>query len=139
MRERDSDTLVYSSQHGTVAPPRRDGASAEARPRRGGRKDTESPRPPAPKSAPARGPGAPTDGVVRIWLERHGRGGKPVSIVRGLALDAPALAALATRLKRLCGTGGTAKDGEIVIQGDHRARIAAELENDGLRVKLAGG
>jgi translation initiation factor 1 len=82
---------------------------------------------------------APADGIVRIWLERHGRNGKPVSIVRGLPLDAKALAALAARLKRTCGAGGTAKDGEIVIQGDHRARIAAELGNDGLRVKLAGG
>ena len=76
---------------------------------------------------------------MRIWIERHGRNGKPVSIVRGLPLDAAALAALAARLKRTCGTGGTAKDGEIIIQGDHRARIAAELGKDGLRVKLAGG
>ncbi|MBI3767685.1 MAG: translation initiation factor [Deltaproteobacteria bacterium] len=83
--------------------------------------------------------GAPADGIVRIWLEQHGRNGKPVSIVRGLRLDAKALAALAARLKRTCGAGGTAKDGEIVIQGDHRARIAAKLGNDGLRVKLAGG
>jgi len=76
---------------------------------------------------------------VRIWLERHGRNGKPVSIVRGLRLDGAALAQLAAQLKRTCGTGGTAKDGEIVIQGDHRARIAAELEKAGVRVKLAGG
>ena len=83
--------------------------------------------------------GAPRDGIVRIWLERQGRNGKPVSIVRGLDVDTDALAALAGRLKRACGTGGTAKNGEIIIQGDHRARIAAELGKDGLRVKLAGG
>jgi translation initiation factor 1 len=78
-------------------------------------------------------------GVVRIWLEKKGRNGTPVSIVRGLPDDREALAALASRLKRACGTGGSAKDGEIIIQGDHRARIAELLERDGLRVKLAGG
>ena len=79
------------------------------------------------------------DRIVRIWLERKGRNGKPVSIVRGLALDDAALASLAGRLKRTCGTGGSAKDGEIIIQGDHRDRIAQLLGADGLRVKLAGG
>jgi len=49
------------------------------------------------------------------------------------------LLALAARLKRACGTGGSAKDGEIIIQGDHRERIAATLASEGLRVKLAGG
>lgn len=120
MPTRDPDTLVYSTESGAPAPRLSEGASGSPRTRPGG-------------------DGAPADGVVRIWLERHGRNGKPVSIVRGLRLDAAALAALATRLKRTCGTGGSAKDGEIIIQGDHRARIAAELANDGLRVKLAGG
>ncbi len=115
----DPHPLVYSSDHGAVAGARTPVADGG----RGGR----------------HGDGAPRDGIVRIWLERHGRNGKPVSIVRGLALDSGALAALATRLKRMCGTGGSAKDGEIIIQGDHRARIAAELGKDGLRVKLAGG
>jgi len=78
-------------------------------------------------------------GVVKIWLEKKGRNGTPVSIIRGLPDDREGLAALAARLKRACGCGGSAKDGEIIIQGDHRARIAALLEGDGLRVKLAGG
>jgi translation initiation factor 1 len=124
MRERHSDTLVYSSEHSSVA----NRAALPARPR-------VTP----PGGAARRLDGAPADGVVRIWLERHGRNGKPVSIVRGLRLDAAVLARLAAELKRTCGTGGTAKDGEIVIQGDHRARIAAELGKNGLRVKLAGG
>ena len=81
---------------------------------------------------------APADGVVRIWLEKKGRNGTPVSILRGLSNDRHALAELAGRLKRACGTGGSAKDGEIIIQGDHRERIAALLEKDGMRVKLAG-
>ena len=109
MRNRDGDILVYSSERGVAA-----GHHAPATPR-GGRATRHG----------ERCDGAPADGVVRIWLERQGRNGKPVSIVRGLRLDAAALAALATRLKRACGTGGTAKDGEILIQGDHRARIAA--------------
>lgn len=119
-RRRDSETLVFSTEPGATA--RR---APVATPLRG---------------APTHGrDGAPADGVVRVWLERHGRNGKPASIVRGLALEAGALAALAARLKRACASGGTVKDGEIVIQGDHRARIAAELGKDGLRVKLAGG
>lgn len=131
MRERHSDTLVYSSEHSSVA----NRAALPANPR------VTQPGGPVrqPAGAAQRADGAPADGVVRIWLERHGRNGKPVSIVRGLRLDAAALARLAAELKRTCGTGGTAKDGEIVIQGDHRARIAAELGKNGLRVKLAGG
>jgi len=84
-------------------------------------------------------PSAQHDGTIRIWLERKGRNGKPVSIIRGFALGDEALAALAARLKRACSTGGSAKGGEIILQGDHRARIAALLGADGLRVKLAGG
>ncbi len=84
-------------------------------------------------------PPARQTGPVRIWLEKKGRNGKPVCIVRGLALPDSALAALATRLKRTCGTGGTAKDGEIIIQGDHRDAIASLLARDGFRVKKAGG
>ncbi len=122
MPTRDSDTLVYSTQHGPIGTRRLDPDPPVARPR-------QTPRSRA-------GGGEPE---VRIWLERKSRNGKPVSIVRGLRLDPRALADLAARLKRACGVGGTAKDGEIIIQGDHRARIAAELGNDGLRVKLAGG
>ena len=81
----------------------------------------------------------PGDGVVRIWLEKKGRNGTPVSILRGLTADRDALVALASRLKRACGTGGTAKDGEIIIQGDHRERIAELLTREGFRVKNAGG
>lgn len=84
-------------------------------------------------------PAAGRSEVVRIWLEKKGRNGKPVCIIRGLALGDDALGALATRLKRSCGTGGTAKDGEIIIQGDHRDAIASLLARDGYRVKKAGG
>jgi translation initiation factor 1 len=121
MRARTSDesTLVYSS---TDTTPTRTSRSA--------------PTPDAPTPRGSRTSGQ--DGV-RIWLEKKGRNGTPVSIVRGLTSDRDALAVLAARLKRACGSGGSAKDGEIIIQGDHRERIAALLTADGLRVKLAGG
>ncbi len=94
---------------------------------------------PAPPARPSAPPTAGKSEVVRIWLEKKGRNGKPVCIIRGLALGDQALGALATRLKRTCGTGGTAKDGEIIIQGDHRETIADVLTRDGFRVKKAGG
>jgi translation initiation factor 1 len=95
---------------------------------------------PAPaRSAPSKSSGSGGDGVVRIWLEKKGRNGTPASIIRGLPNDRDALLAMAGRLKRACGTGGSAKDGEIIIQGDHRERLAELLASEGLRVKLAGG
>lgn len=87
------------------------------------------------KSGAAAGKSEP----VKIWLEKKGRNGKPVCIIRGLPLGDDALGALAARLKRSCGTGGTAKDGEIIIQGDHRDAISSLLTRDGFRVKKAGG
>ncbi len=96
-----------------------------------------SPMPERPRPAAASKGGSAT--VVKIWLEKKGRNGTPVSIIRGLPNDQSALATLATRLKRACGCGGSAKDGEIIIQGDHRERLAALLAGDGIRVKLAGG
>ena len=79
------------------------------------------------------------DGSVRISCETKGRGGKAVTLVRGLALDADALAALGKRLRTACGAGGAVKDGVLEIQGDHRSRVAELLTQDGLRIKLAGG
>jgi translation initiation factor 1 len=90
------------------------------------------------KATPERsGPQLPDDGVVRVFREKGGRGGKVVTVIRGLpAADAPAVA---SDLKRRCGTGGAVKDGAVEIQGDHREKIAARLEATGYRVKLAGG
>jgi translation initiation factor 1 len=59
--------------------------------------------------------------------------------VRGVALDAAGLAALGKQLKALCGTGGTAKDGVIEVQGDHCDRVIAHLQQAGHKVKRAGG
>ncbi len=77
------------------------------------------------------------DGVVRV--RREVRNGKPVTVVLGLPLRADELAALASKLKASCGTGGTSKDGAIEIQGDHRERLVEWLRKAGHDVKLAGG
>jgi translation initiation factor 1 len=79
------------------------------------------------------------DGVVRVSRETKGRGGKAVTLVKGVSLDAAGLAALGKQLKAACGTGGTVKDGVIEIQGDHVERIMATLKAQGLVVKRAGG
>jgi translation initiation factor 1 len=79
------------------------------------------------------------DGVVRVQRETKGRGGKSVTLVRGLALDAAALGALAKQLKAACGSGGTVKDGVIEVQGDHVVVLMAALQKRGYVVKRVGG
>ena len=83
------------------------------------------------------GPQLPDDGIVRIFRGKGGRGGKTMTVVRGL--PAGALAEVAKDLKRFCGSGGAVKDGAVQIQGDHREKVAARLEAQGYVVKLAGG
>lgn len=79
------------------------------------------------------------DGIVRIRREIAGRKGKGVCVVTGLDLDDESLAKLAAELKKKCGCGGSAKDGDIEIQGDKRDVIKQLLEAKGYQVKLAGG
>lgn len=79
------------------------------------------------------------DGIVRVSRESKGRGGKTVTMVRGLALDASALAALGKRLRSACGAGGTVKEGVLEIQGDHTERVIALLQAESFVVKRAGG
>ena len=81
----------------------------------------------------------PGDGIVRVSLDTQGRKGKGVTVVKGLALDASALSALAKQLKAACGSGGTVKDGAIEVQGDHRDTVMAALQKQGYSVKRAGG
>ncbi len=78
------------------------------------------------------------DGVVRVSRETKGRGGKAVTLVRGLDLDAAALAALGKRLRTACGAGGTVKDGVLEVQGDHCERVIDWLKIEGWTVKRAG-
>lgn len=81
----------------------------------------------------------PGDGVVRVSRQTKGRGGKSVTVVKGLPLDATALAALGKQLRTACGSGGTVKDGVIEIQGDHCDLVIATLAKHGHQAKRAGG
>jgi translation initiation factor 1 len=119
MRKSTSGGLVYSTDSGRMCPTCR--------------------RPIADcicKAAPARAPG---DGIVRVSRETKGRGGKAVTLVRGVDLDDAALTALGKRLKTACGSGGTVKDGVIEVQGDHCDRVIESLRKEGWQVKRAGG
>jgi translation initiation factor 1 len=80
-----------------------------------------------------------TDGVVRVSLQTKGRGGKSVTLVKGLPLDAGGLAALAKQMRNACGSGGTVKDGVVEVQGDHVATVMAALQKQSYVVKRAGG
>jgi translation initiation factor 1 len=84
-------------------------------------------------------PAAPSDGVVRVSRETKGRGGKAVTVVKGLPLDEAALVKLGQQLKAACGSGGTVKDGVVEVQGDHCDRVIGMLKDQGHTVKRAGG
>lgn len=103
--------LVYSSESGFQAPMKH-----------------RSHSPATAKNAP------PNDGTVRVARER--RRASIVSIVHGV--DEREIASIAKALRRSCGTGGTAKNGVIEIQGDHRDTIVAWFVAQGRKAKLAG-
>jgi translation initiation factor 1 len=77
--------------------------------------------------------------TVKVRREVAGRRGKAVTTVSGVPVDDVALRALAGRLKKRCGVGGSAKDGVIEIQGDHRAVVVEVLKAEGYAPVLAGG
>ena len=81
----------------------------------------------------------PGDGIIRIRREVKGRKGKTATLIYGFEADAGDVKQIAKRLKQLCGTGGSVKNGEIIIQGDHRETIKSELMQQGFQVKLSGG
>lgn len=86
--------------------------------------------------------GAPVpagDGIVRVSRETKGRGGKAVTLARGIPLDEAGLVALGKELKAACGSGGTVKDGVVEVQGDHAEKVVALLQKRGWQVKRAGG
>lgn len=120
MRKPAPGGLVYSSDAGRMCPTCR--------------------RPAAACTCRARGNAAPAgDGVARVSRETKGRGGKAVTLVRGVPLGVEAVAALGKRLRNACGAGGTLKDGVLEIQGDHAERIVELLKAEGFAVKRAGG
>ena len=90
----------------------------------------ENTAPPAPP---------PNDGFVRIARETKGRGGKCVCVIKGLGCDTIKLTSYLKALKQLCGTGGTLKQYDLEIQGEHRDKIKQYLEQQSFKVKLAGG
>ena len=110
----DNSTLVYSSESGRITQDKNKSCS---------------PQPGKP----------PSDGTVRLRREVKGRGGGTVIVITGIPLSDSALKELAGALKKRCGCGGTAKEGVIEIQGDHRDTLLQELLTRGYRVKLAGG
>ena len=91
------------------------------------------PDPLSPAAAPAKGQ------TVYVERDRKRRAGKTVTVVSGLAGNAEQLRDLLKTLQKLCGAGGTAHDGEIEVQGDHRERVGAHLTKLGYRVKFKGG
>jgi len=84
-------------------------------------------------------PAAACGSVVRVSRQTQGRAGKAVSVISGLPLNHTDLSALATELKRRCGSGGTVREGVIEIQGEHRDRLVAELARRGFKAMRAGG
>ena len=80
-----------------------------------------------------------SDGIVRVMRDRKQRGGKTVTVINGVIGSEAELTALAQQLKKLCGSGGTVKDGNIEIQGDHCDKVIAKLTASGYKVKRAGG
>ena len=81
----------------------------------------------------------PVSGPVRVLRQTKGRGGKSVTLVQGLPLDAAALNALGKQLRTACGSGGTVKGGVVEVQGDHCELVIAELQRAGYAAKRAGG
>ena len=119
-RKPSAGGLVYSTDAGRMCPSCRrptTGCTCRAR-----------------SSAPPTG-----DGVARVSRETKGRGGKAVTLVRGLPLQIEALEALGKRLRSACGAGGTLKEGVLEVQGDHAERIVEWLKAEGFAVKRAGG
>ena len=68
---------------------------------------------------------------LRLAMERAGRGGKTVTIVRGFTGSQEELEELCKTLKQKIGVGGSAKEGEIILQGDHRPKVADLLKSLG--------
>ena len=114
MKSNSTSNLVYSTESGRMCPDCR--------------------QPLAQCACKARG-SVTGDGVVRVSRQTKGRGGKSVTVVKGVALDAAALAVLGKQLRTACGSGGTVKDGVIEVQGDHCERIVAALKALGHNAK----
>lgn len=118
--KKNNPGLVYSTEQGRLCP--RCGKAQ-------GRCDCRRQKAAAPAG----------DGVVRVSRQTRGRKGSGVTLITGLPLDREGIEALARKLKQLCGSGGTVKDGVIEIQGDKRALLVEALLREGFRAKAVGG
>jgi translation initiation factor 1 len=112
--------LVYSTEQGRLCP----GCGKEK-----GRCDCRRQKAALPAGA----------GMVRVSRQTKGRKGSGVTLISGLPLERAGLEAMASRLKKICGSGGTVKDGIIEIQGDQRALLLETLRKEGFQAKQAGG
>ena len=77
----------------------------------------------------------PAKQSIRVAIDRKRRAGKTMTVASGFQHTPETLSALAASLKKKCGAGGSAKDGEIEIQGDHATKVTAELQKLGYRVR----
>ena len=120
MRLSDLGGLVYSTDAGRMCP------------------DCRQPK--AQCACKAAAAGVPAgDGAGSVSRPTKGRGGKAVTVVKGVPLAEQALVLLGKTLKTACGSGGTVKDGVIEVQGDHVERVMETLKAQGYSVKRAGG
>ncbi len=81
----------------------------------------------------------PSDQRLYVSIDRKSRGGKEVTLVEGFVGPVDELKELAKKLKSKCGVGGTAKDGEIIVQGNFKDKVYDLLVADGFSVKKKGG
>jgi translation initiation factor 1 len=117
---RDENPTVYSTEHGRMCP--KCGKPLEKCICKAGKPPVKT-----------------VDGVVRLFRESKGRKGKTVTLIKGLPGGDDVQREILSDLKRLCGSGGSIKEGVLEIQGDHRDLILAELKKRGLSAKIAGG
>jgi translation initiation factor 1 len=73
----------------------------------------------------------PNEQLLNVVLDKKHRGGKVVSIIKGFSMEEDEIEVLAKKLKTFCGSGGSVKDNEIIIQGDHREKILQWLLKNG--------
>ena len=83
--------------------------------------------------AEAHDPPPAKEQLIKIKLDNRHRRGKVVTLIEGFSMSQKGLEELAGQLKALCGTGGTAKDNEIIIQGDHREKVWLWMVKNGFK------